>query len=152
MVTSERKPTPAPPVERQPIPPPPSQPVPMQGVEQGPVSPTGVQPRARPVRGASSALSKALNMAGKKLFGPSPSTPPSSHQHFNQISRRQIFATPDNIDPIEEDLLAGLEDLAQKAHVLTRWADEMFDFVKAIPTSEFHHSPDSSLLESDPCD
>lgn len=39
-------------------------------------------------------------------------------------------------DPIEEDLLARLEDLAQKTDVLTHWADEMYEFVKAIPISK----------------
>jgi len=39
-------------------------------------------------------------------------------------------------DPMEEDLLAQLEDLAQKTDVLTHWADEMYEFVKAIPISE----------------
>lgn len=39
-------------------------------------------------------------------------------------------------DPMEEDLLAQLEDLAQKADVLTHWADEMYEFVKAIPISK----------------
>lgn len=39
-------------------------------------------------------------------------------------------------DPMEEELLTQLEDLAQKADVLTHWADEMYEFVKAIPVSE----------------
>jgi hypothetical protein len=39
-------------------------------------------------------------------------------------------------DPMEEELLAQLEDLAQKADVLTHWADEMYEFVKAVPISE----------------
>jgi len=39
-------------------------------------------------------------------------------------------------DPMEEDLLAQLEDLAQKTDVLTHWADEMYEFVKAIPISK----------------
>lgn len=37
---------------------------------------------------------------------------------------------------MEEDLLAHLEDLAQKTDVLTHWADEMYEFVKAIPISK----------------
>ena len=36
---------------------------------------------------------------------------------------------------MEEDLLAALEDLAQKTDVLTHWADEMYEFVKAVPQS-----------------
>ena len=38
-------------------------------------------------------------------------------------------------DPLEDDLLAMLEDLAQKTDVLTHWADEMYEYVKAIPQS-----------------
>ena len=37
---------------------------------------------------------------------------------------------------MEEDLLAQLEDLAQKTDVLTHWADEMYEFVKAVPISK----------------
>ena len=39
-------------------------------------------------------------------------------------------------DPFEEELLSELEMLAQKADVLTKWADEMFDYVRAIPQSK----------------
>ena len=39
-------------------------------------------------------------------------------------------------DPMEEELLGQLEDLAQKTDVLTHWADEMYEFVKAIPISK----------------
>lgn len=38
-------------------------------------------------------------------------------------------------DPLEEELLASLEELAQKTDVLTHWADEMYEYVKAIPQS-----------------
>lgn len=38
-------------------------------------------------------------------------------------------------DPLEEELLISLEELAQKTDVLTRWADEMYEYVKAIPQS-----------------
>ena len=38
-------------------------------------------------------------------------------------------------DPMEDELLAGLEQLAQKTDVITRWADEMYEFVKAVPQS-----------------
>ncbi|KAF9452103.1 Pkinase-domain-containing protein [Macrolepiota fuliginosa MF-IS2] len=36
-------------------------------------------------------------------------------------------------DPMEDELLASLEELAQKTDVLTHWADEMYEYVKAIP-------------------
>jgi serine/threonine-protein kinase ULK/ATG1 len=39
------------------------------------------------------------------------------------------------IDPMEDVLLEGLEQLAQKTHVITRWADEMYEFVKSVPQS-----------------
>jgi serine/threonine-protein kinase ULK/ATG1 len=38
-------------------------------------------------------------------------------------------------DPVEDVLLGGLEQLAQKTHVITRWADEMYEFVKSVPQS-----------------
>ena len=40
-------------------------------------------------------------------------------------------------DPLEEELLTGLEELAQKTEVLTRYADEMYEYVKNVPKSEF---------------
>jgi serine/threonine-protein kinase ULK/ATG1 len=40
-------------------------------------------------------------------------------------------------DPLEDELLAGLEELAQKTDVLTHWADEMCEYVKAVPQSGF---------------
>jgi serine/threonine-protein kinase ULK/ATG1 len=39
------------------------------------------------------------------------------------------------INPVEDELLGGLEQLAQKTHVITRWADEMYEFVKSVPQS-----------------
>lgn len=51
-------------------------------------------------------------------------------------------------DPLEDQLLEGLEELAQKTDVLAHWADEMYDYVKGIPKSESHsfnffHNPQS---------
>jgi hypothetical protein len=43
------------------------------------------------------------------------------------------------IDPVEDELLGGLEQLAQKTHVITRWADEMYEFVKSVPQSASCH-------------
>lgn len=40
-------------------------------------------------------------------------------------------------DPAEEELLVRLEELAQKTQVLANWADEMYEYVKGIPQSEF---------------
>jgi len=36
---------------------------------------------------------------------------------------------------MEDELLATLEELAQKTEVLTHWADVMYEYVKAIPQS-----------------
>jgi serine/threonine-protein kinase ULK/ATG1 len=38
---------------------------------------------------------------------------------------------------MEDELLADLEDLAQKTDVLTHWADELYEQVKAIPDSMY---------------
>jgi serine/threonine-protein kinase ULK/ATG1 len=40
-------------------------------------------------------------------------------------------------DQMEDELLAGLEELAQKTDVLTHWADEMYEYVKAVPQSMY---------------
>jgi serine/threonine-protein kinase ULK/ATG1 len=37
---------------------------------------------------------------------------------------------------MEDKLLGDLELLAQKTDVLTHWADEMYEYVKAVPQSE----------------
>lgn len=39
------------------------------------------------------------------------------------------------VDPVQDELLGALEQLAQKTHVITRWADEMYEFVKNVPQS-----------------
>ena len=40
---------------------------------------------------------------------------------------------------MEDELLAQLEDLAQKTDVLTHWADETYEYVKTAPQSELHN-------------
>lgn len=40
-------------------------------------------------------------------------------------------------DSEEDELLTSLEELAQKTEVLTHWADEMYDYVKAFPQSTY---------------
>lgn len=40
-------------------------------------------------------------------------------------------------DAEEDELLTTLEELAQKTEVLAKWADEMYDYVKAFPQSTF---------------
>jgi serine/threonine-protein kinase ULK/ATG1 len=52
------------------------------------------------------------------------------------------------INPVEDELLGGLEQLAQKTHVITRWADEMYEFVKGVPQSASFFPP-ALLVEVD---
>jgi hypothetical protein len=53
-------------------------------------------------------------------------------------------------DPFEEALLIDLEELAQKADVLTKWADEMFEYVKAIPQSKSGIALASTVFQLNP--
>jgi serine/threonine-protein kinase ULK/ATG1 len=111
-------------------------------------------------RGGGSALTRALNMASKKLFGvggtsasnsPVSGTPPQGGRDVigyppaqghgspagSPRMRTQILPTHTGVGrEAEEALLTRLEDLAQKAHVIIRWADELFETVKAVPQSE----------------
>lgn len=149
--------------------------------------------RLRPARAGSSALSRALNLATKKLWGtgtPSSQNSPTlvsgpagspvtgyppvqadspllyaasnnaiayvatngSPRLSNGSPRQILGGSPrakgmemkgpllngdlnEAIDPAEEKLLAGLENLAQKVEVITKWADDLFEMVKAIPQS-----------------
>ncbi|EKM57100.1 uncharacterized protein PHACADRAFT_172785 [Phanerochaete carnosa HHB-10118-sp] len=90
------------------------------------------------------ALTRALNAASKKLFGPSTSPLTAHYGGYTSSSprRQQIISSGgaglgldiDGVrDPQEDALLESLEELAQKTEVLTRWADEMFDYVKKVP-------------------
>ena len=102
-------------------------------------------------RSSASALTRALSIASKKLFGtPSNtrSTPPYTPEREQSRSPKRappsfsgrtpstpmapVDPSPEGTerDPLEDDLLCELEMLAQKADVLTRWADEMFEYVK----------------------
>lgn len=107
-----------------------------------------------PTRVASNALSRALSLASRKLFGvstpKSPISPGSGHYRAPPSPRRpQILLrspTDEDVgrngvlvsrDPMEDELLATLEELAQKTDVLTHWADEMYEAVKAVPQSQF---------------
>ena len=132
--------------------------------------------RPSATRAASSALTRALNMASKKLFGPggaprlntagmggasasnSPvsGTPPQSGKDVmayppiygsptsSPRMRTQILPTSAGIGhEAEEALLARMEDRAQKAHVIARWADELFETVRAVPQSELLWAPGS---------
>ncbi|OBZ76318.1 Serine/threonine-protein kinase ATG1 [Grifola frondosa] len=84
-------------------------------------------PNAPPLSGSPSSagsrtnpLTRALNLASKKLF--------------EIISGRGLgLELQGERDPAEDQLLGSLEELAQKTEVLTHWADEMYDYVKAFP-------------------
>ncbi|KIJ91254.1 hypothetical protein K443DRAFT_686187, partial [Laccaria amethystina LaAM-08-1] len=92
---------------------------------------------------ASNALNKALSLASEKLFGHSSSghsrASPSRDQSSVQWSpRRPQIITLDREgerDPLEDDLLSSLEEPAQKTDVLTHWADEIYEYIKAVPQS-----------------
>ncbi len=95
-------------------------------------------------RAAANALNRALSIASKKLFGHSPThsrrTPSTEYKRSAPSSpRRRIISLDTGVqrDPLEDELLASLEELAQKTEILTHWADDMYEYVKAIPQSEF---------------
>lgn len=100
--------------------------------------PLSSSPSSVASRAASNALSRAISLASKKLFG-SPghhkSTPSKDYGMPASPRRKQLIQLDEDTvrDPLEDELLAGLEDLAQKTDVLTHWADEMYEYVKAIP-------------------
>ncbi|KAJ6625105.1 kinase-like domain-containing protein [Mycena sp. CBHHK59/15] len=100
--------------------------------------PLSSSPSSMASRAASNALNRALSLASKKLFGASTHRRASSsrdHSAPPSPSRPHIIALDDDgeRDPLEDELLANLEELAQKTFVLTHWADEMYDYVKAVP-------------------
>jgi serine/threonine-protein kinase ULK/ATG1 len=94
-------------------------------------------------RAASNALSRALSLASRRLFGaggtrPSPPTPGGAGAGAGGSPRRApLLGARDGAgpDPVEDALLAGLEERAQKTEVLTHWADELYEFVRAVPQS-----------------
>jgi serine/threonine-protein kinase ULK2 len=142
----------------------PPQPVHAQGSD---TESTASSHRPSAKRAASSALTRALNMASKKLFGSgpnprlstagvggasatnSPVSGTSPHGGRDVMGypptpgasprmRTQILPTNTGVgSEAEEALLTRLEDSAQKAHVIARWADELFETVRAVPQSEF---------------
>jgi len=99
-------------------------------------------PSSMASRAAANALNRALSIASKKLFGhstsPSRRSPSKDHKNSAPSSpRRPIISVEGDAqrDPLEEELLESLEELAQKTEVLTHWADDMYDYVKAVPQS-----------------
>ena len=148
----DRRTTPASPVDD-------AQPAPFPTYEStespAPISfPPPPNPNAPPMSGSPSslgartnALTRALTIATAKLFGTSGS--PRSRDYTSASPRRQQIITSRGglgldvegmRDPQEAALLEQLGELAQKTEVLTRWADEMYGFVKKAPQSKFHSS------------
>lgn len=121
------------------------------------IFPPPPNPLARPLSTSpsrGSALTRALNMASKKLFGtvsPGVHRVQSTYSYLTGFDKalnsrsQSTMRTPLLLkerststgirDPFEDDLLSELEELAQKTDVLTRWANEMYEYVKAAPKS-----------------
>ncbi|KAL1726290.1 hypothetical protein EV714DRAFT_255023 [Schizophyllum commune] len=68
------------------------------------------------------------------LSSPQAGAPSSTAAGADSPRRPQLIGgADDERDPLEDALLGRLEELAQKTDVLTRWADEMYEYVKAVP-------------------
>ncbi|KAG6840395.1 hypothetical protein C0991_006990 [Blastosporella zonata] len=121
-----------------------------------PAPPLSSSPSSIASRAASNALNRALSLASKKLFGssapghtrsassrdytpPPPGIAPGNGSAPSSPRRLPILVLDPEVerDPLEDELLAALEELAQKTDVLTHWADEMYEYVKAVPQSTF---------------
>ncbi|KIM28182.1 hypothetical protein M408DRAFT_23888 [Serendipita vermifera MAFF 305830] len=122
-----------------------------------PPSPVEADARPRPLRNGSSALTRALTAATKKLWGTTGNTPTHSPTlisspasgypplQIQEVPNGRVNGSPrtnqkllgDNttgdVNPGEEKLLAGLEILAQKVEVITKWADELYETVRNTP-------------------
>lgn len=109
--------------------------------------PLSSSPSSAGSRAGANALTRALNLASKKLFGSgSARSSPHYREYTSSSPRRQQFLSSKGAglgldvnglsrDPMEDEILATLEELAQKTDVLTHWADEMYEYVKAVPQS-----------------
>lgn len=101
--------------------------------------PLSSSPSSIASRAASNALNRALTLASKTLFGSQGHSRSSSSRDQTSLPsspmRPQIINLDGDAgrDPMEDELLGQLEDLAQKTDVLTHWADEMYEYVKAVP-------------------
>ncbi|OJT04188.1 Serine/threonine-protein kinase ATG1 [Trametes pubescens] len=107
--------------------------------------PLSSSPSSVGARASGNALTRALNIATGILRGGSTKRRPSYNREYTPSSPRkaQMFGgsrgqglgleLQGQRDAEEEELLSTLEELAQKTEVLERWADEMYDYVKAFP-------------------
>lgn len=111
--------------------------------------PMSASPSSAGSRSGANALTRALSFASKKLLGTSNTRASPYYREYVQPSaspRKQSILSGRTTglglqmggegDPMENQLLESLEQLAQKTEVLTHWADEMYEYVKAIPQSE----------------
>jgi serine/threonine-protein kinase ULK2 len=103
--------------------------------------PASSSPTSAASRAASYALSRALNLASRRLGWGSPTTtsrpsPPTPVREQPSPRRLPRTVEGDEADPVEDALLSELEGRAQKTEVLTHWADELYEFVKAVPQSK----------------
>ncbi|KAG7095997.1 hypothetical protein E1B28_006679 [Marasmius oreades] len=120
-----------------------------------PAPPLSSSPSSIASRAASNALHRAINLASKKLFGTTNAR--SARRQTSSSSLREAYTPAANgggssvpgsprrpqiisldvaegsNDPLEDKMLRELEELAQKTDVLTHWADEMYEYVRAVP-------------------
>ncbi|KAF8177672.1 other/ULK/ULK protein kinase [Pholiota molesta] len=112
--------------------------------------PLSSSPSSVASRAATNALGRALSIAKKNLFWHSSSgrtrPDPANTSAPSSPRRPQIIPLDSDVerDPLEDELLASLEELAQKTDVLTHWADEMYEYVKAVPQKPL---PDPTKFE-----
>jgi serine/threonine-protein kinase ULK/ATG1 len=85
----------------------------------------------------SAAIAKALNMASLKIFG----SPADGILLRRSSTRKPITRSAQVNDPAEEQVLADLEDIAQKALVLSDFADSKI--VQILPPTPQTSSPTS---------
>ncbi|KAI0356963.1 Pkinase-domain-containing protein [Trametes cingulata] len=124
--------------------------------------PLSSSPGSAGSRGSGNALTRALNIATGILRGGSTKRRPSYNREYTPSSprRTQTFGgargqglgleLQGQRDAEEEELLSSLEELAQKTEVLERWADEMYDYVKAFPQKPLPDPAKFSRREGEP--
>ncbi|KAF9042747.1 kinase-like protein [Hymenopellis radicata] len=113
-----------------------------------------VPPRRRqtiPPPPSPSTESHPLSLASRKLFGHRP-TLSRDYSAPSSPRRPPIIALDgdEQRDPLEDQLLADLEELAQKTDVLTHWADEMYEYVKAVPQKPLPDPKNFQALAGEP--
>ncbi|CAG8572433.1 5553_t:CDS:10 [Paraglomus occultum] len=83
----------------------------------------------------SGALAEALSIAGKRLFGGSNSPPKFGYKEAKRKSNA-IMLPDEDIDPKEEAIVKIIQDAANKAYVVYRFADSKFhQLLPPLPTA-----------------